>query len=1053
MKTTTYLGLIGFIMLLPIMVWGQRAGDLDRSFNYGLGENYQFNRGNGSDGTVYSITLQPDGKIILVGTFSHYNGVVKNRIVRLNTDGTLDSSFNTGLGAQYAIYTVALQSDGKIIVGGLIRSFNNVPVNRIARLNSDGSVDTSFHQGTGVGGINNYLYNINIQSDGKIIIGGSFSSYNGTSRNCIARLNTDGSLDTNFNVGSGLFGNVRTSAIQSDGKIIIGGEFTSFNGVSRNNIARLNANGSLDNSFDPGTGTNDLVNSLISLPDGKIIIGGEFTTYNNLDKRYLARLNSNGILDESFNRINGPNGSITAITLKTNGNILIAGEFGNYFNSSTQRIAQLYPDGSLDRTMNLGLGPTSVTRVIRNITIQSDGKIILTGMFTSYNNVTRHHIARLNINGSLDTTFNHETGANTVISTTALQSDGKLIIGGIFTSFNGIKRTRVARLNVNGSLDSTFHSIVGANDYVYAVAIQEDSKIVIGGWFRAYDGVNRNKIARLNINGSLDSTFNPGSGPNSAVHAICYQSDGKIIIGGEFTSYNGAVSNRIARLNPNGALDHTLNVGTGINYGRINAIKLQPNGKIIIGGFFSAINGIERYSIARLNPDGSLDTTFNPYISIGSIHGIDAISIQEDGKIIVCGSFTTFNNVQRNSIARLNSDGSLDMTFNPGTGANNWVNTLGIQNDGRIVIGGYFTMYNGIARNHIARLNVDGSLDSTFNTETGANDYIQSIICQNDNRIILAGDFTGYNGFSTPYIARIHGNTNCSGIITPTISGDSSLCSRSPLRLTSSSPTGNLWSTGDTTQFINVAQAGSYSVRVINGGCTSAVSAPFRVVNAGPSPTVINFDTTTNRCLGERLQLTPAGTFAHYYWNTGERTRSIYTRTSGQYSVQVANSDSCFGLPSPPIFIAFDTNWCSVEIFRVGIDSITANVWADYYIWYLDGIELLSSNTLKTIPIQGDGVYTFRAINGGRMSTTSNPIVITSARRSLVTKFEVYPNPATNKVTVNTSGIGTLEILNTLGQVVITQPATATNELNISHLAKGVYTVRFNGASKMLVVK
>jgi hypothetical protein len=161
----------------------------------------------------------------------------------------------------------------------------------------------------------------------------------------------------------------------------------------------------------------------------------------------------------------------------------------------------------------------------------------------------------------------------------------------------------------------------------------------------------------------------------------------------------------------------------------------------------------------------------------------------------------------------------------------------------------------------------------------------------------------------------------------------------------------------------------------------------------------------------------------------------------------VSNTDSCFGLPSPPVFIAFDTVWCTVQIFRVGTDSITANVWADYYIWYLDGIELLSSNTQKTIPIQGEGVYTFRAVNGTRRSGASNAIIITSAKNNVnAPKVKLYPNPATGIVHLTTTpDAQRITVLNALGQVVFNTPAQPNMELNLSPFAKGMYLVQVIG--------
>ncbi len=195
--------------------------------------------------------------------------------------GSIDTSFNPtdigfsfGNAANATIETISIQSDGKIMFGGGFTSYNGTGRKYIARLNADGSLDSSFNPGTGANGD---VRKISIQSDGKIMIGGSFTSYNGTGRNYIARLNADGSLDASFNPGTGANGSVRTISIQSDGKIMIGGSFTSYNGTGRNYIARLNADGSLDASFNPGTGANSTVYSTSIQSNGKIIIGGQFT--------------------------------------------------------------------------------------------------------------------------------------------------------------------------------------------------------------------------------------------------------------------------------------------------------------------------------------------------------------------------------------------------------------------------------------------------------------------------------------------------------------------------------------------------------------------------------------------------------------------------------------------------------------------------------------------------------------------------------------------------------------------------------------------------------
>ncbi len=375
--------------------------------------------------------------------------------------------------------------------------------------------------------------------------------------------------------------------------------------------------------------------------------------------------------------------------------------------------------------------------------------------------------------GILDLTFDPGTGADNYVIATAIQNDGKIIIGGGFTSYNGTARNFIARLNTDGSLDATFNPGTGANSEIYTTAIQSDGKIIIGGMFTNYNGTARNYIARLNTDGSLDATFNPGTGANDGVVTITIQSDGKIIIGGYYTAYNGTARNRIARLNADGSIDATFNPGTGVS-GPLFTTAIQSDGKIIIGGNFTSYNGTARNYIARLNTDGSLDATFN--VGAGADFYLNSIAIQSDGKIIIGGMFTTYNGTARSRVARINADGSLDATFNPGTGANFYVNSTVIQSDGKIVIGGNFTTYNSQAINRIARINADGSLDATFNPGMGTNQPVYATPIQSDGKIIIVGDFTIYNGTARNRIARIYACTDLLPAQPSLITGSATPC-------------------------------------------------------------------------------------------------------------------------------------------------------------------------------------------------------------------------------------------------------------------------------------
>ena len=235
--------------------------------------------------------LQADGKILIGGDFTTIGGVTRNRIARLNADGTLDTGFNPN--ANNNVVSLALQADGKILIGGGFTTINGTTRNYIARLNSDGSLDTGFNPDT-----NNYVWSIAVQADGKILVGGNFTSIAGQARNFIARLNADGTFDTGFNPIVNLNSTVESFALQPDGKILIGGDFTAEGAQTRNHIARLNADGTFDVGFNPNV--NNEVYSITLQADGKILIGGIFTTVSGQTRNYIARLKNDASLDVDF---------------------------------------------------------------------------------------------------------------------------------------------------------------------------------------------------------------------------------------------------------------------------------------------------------------------------------------------------------------------------------------------------------------------------------------------------------------------------------------------------------------------------------------------------------------------------------------------------------------------------------------------------------------------------------------------------------------------------------------------------------------------------------
>ena len=351
--------------------------------------------------------------------------------------------------------------------------------------------------------------------------------------------------------------------------------------------------GTLDLSFSVGEGANREIRWGAIQPDGKILVGGAFDDFSGSRIRGLARLGSKGDVDKSF--VPQPGGTVHAVAVTPDGKIVAGGEFVNAQGEPRRRAARFYDDGSLDPTFNHALN-----REVRAIAVQPDGKIILAGSFDTMSGKRQNRIARFNADGTPDESFNIGNGAPAIIWALALQPDGKILAGGNFVQFDDKPFARIVRLKSDGSVDETFDPGAGVDGSVYAIAVQDDGKILIAGDFIQVRGTERNRIARLNRDGSLDAKFNAGVGPNSGVRCLVVQADGKILVGGVFTSVQGVSRNRIARLKPNGVLDTSFDPGDGAS-DVVRWIGLQSDGKILIAGGLKKFDGEDVGRIVRLN--------------------------------------------------------------------------------------------------------------------------------------------------------------------------------------------------------------------------------------------------------------------------------------------------------------------------------------------------------------------------------------------------------------------------------------------------------------------
>jgi len=297
-------------------------------------------------------------------------------------------------------------------------------------------------------------------------------------------------------------------------------------------------------------------------------------------------------------------------------------------NKDTRNAYQVYPVATNTGVTQDGFfysnGP-GYTGIIYDIIQQSDSKFLISGGYIKYSGVTTRSIIRINDNGTIDNTFVSGSGfTNGTVYSLALQSDGKILCGGDFSTYSGFSIIDIIRLTTGGTRDASFTSYFSAveDNFVRKVIVQPDGKILCAGFFYTYNSVARRSILRLNTDGTLDTTFGSTSGftgiysldgvSNGKVYDMILQSDGKILCGGDFTGYSGVSSNNIIRLNNDGTIDTTFSAGTGFN-GPVYTLARQSTGNIMVGGFFTTYNGAGTFNnIIRLSPDGGNNTLYIP---------------------------------------------------------------------------------------------------------------------------------------------------------------------------------------------------------------------------------------------------------------------------------------------------------------------------------------------------------------------------------------------------------------------------------------------------------
>ncbi len=737
-------------LLIRDALYKESIGVLDTSFSQ---DGWLLTNFSGSLDFGTAIAIQPDGKLLMVGSF---DGTSQDfGMARFNTDGSEDITFDKDgrahtdfFGNRDRANAVALQSDGKILVAGsAFRNSTTKDEFALARFNSDGSLDNDFNEDglvtTDFLGGADYATAIAVQADGKIVVAGYI--YNGTNYDfALARYTGTGDLDTTFS---------------GDGKVVT-----------------------------DLTGKSDSAYALIMVGNQLVVVGEAKNGYNN--DFALARYDTNGNLDTSF----GNEGIVftdfasdddkgRAVALQQDGKLVVAG-FRKDAYSNDFALARYDSNGSLDATFGDGGkvttdfygGDESGTAIL----MEPVSGTMIVGGYIWDGTQNDFALARYTSNGTLDSTFDGDgkvvvdfDGRSEWGYGLARQADGRLVLAGYMLTVAG-SDFAMARFNTDGSLDTSFNedgwvitNLFGSSDVGLAAAVTTDDKLVLAGWIEGIEDTDF-AVARYYSNGSPDMGFdNDGrlitdiNGDYDYANAVVVQPDGRIVVAG--TAYDPVGWSddfALVRYNEDGSLDTAFGIGGRVisdydeNDDRIYALLLLPDGKLMVAGEVGTSNG-QDFALARYNTDGSLDISFgvNGWVVTDFFGGDDhgrAIAQQADGKLLVAGCAT--NGAEYDfALARYTASGSLDTTFD-GDGrvvtdinADDQGQAIAVVGDGTILVAGW--SYNGTNDDFaLVRYNLNGSLDNSFDGDgrvvtniSGNDERLTSIGLQPNGKIMVAG--------------------------------------------------------------------------------------------------------------------------------------------------------------------------------------------------------------------------------------------------------------------------------------------------------------------------
>jgi uncharacterized delta-60 repeat protein len=710
-----------------------------------------------------ALVLTTGERFVLTNNILRANGVdLTQRLARFSGTGVLDAGF-TQITSSYVWSPIGLADGGAgrlLVTLGAQSTLNGQSYYGLVRLLPSGAVDGTFAVQPNTLNISALL----VQPDGKIVVAGGFTSHNGQPASGLLRLNADGTQDFTFTFNSA--GGLTSQsfrpvvALQPDGKIVVGGSFRQAAGQPLSGLARFNADGTLDTGFTPATTSNALVGAVAVQPDGKILA----STFNNVQlvtgvTQQLLRFTATGAYDPSFvppavGVRPAFSGGASTLLVQPDGKILFA--FSNGL-VPPGCLVRLTSSGATDPTWNIPIAPVNSASA-NSVQLLTGGQVVFGGfpqplpVASSVSTGT----AQLSATGALDTTVPIPV-LQTVgqVRNMALQPDGKLLLAGTFTEINGAVARGMARLNPNGTVDAAYTSACQVTGgYPTSVALQPDGKALVAGRYSSIGGVAAPSLGRLLPSGAPDPAFTPALYSSATVNvnsitAMDVQPSGQVLLAGGLQLASAAPFQRFLRLLPGGSYDSSFQPPVGLIPA---AVLAEPTGNILVGN-------TDRLSpaVLRLLPSGAVDASFNGPAAppAGTPFNIGGLSRYADGRLLVFGLFSTLDGQPTSSVARLSNTGVMDPAFSASlAGSTVSITAAALQPNGRILLGGSF-IGTGPVTQRLARVLPNGAYDFSFDASLSPSGPVYALAVQPNGALVVAGEFPQIGGQFHYAVARL----------------------------------------------------------------------------------------------------------------------------------------------------------------------------------------------------------------------------------------------------------------------------------------------------------